>query len=53
MLFVDGKAVSWDEVGRMLMTYEGFTLRARVEDSIEVVAGPFAASRSRSRRRRK
>lgn len=53
MLVVDGKAVSWDQFGRMLMTHEGFTLRARVEDSIEVVGGPLAAPRSRNRRRRK
>jgi hypothetical protein len=42
VLVVDGKALSWDEVGRMLMTFEGFTLHARVEDSIEVVGGPLA-----------
>ena len=41
VLVVDGKAFSWDEVGRMLMTFEGFTLHARVEDSIEVVGGPL------------
>jgi hypothetical protein len=29
-------------MGRMLMTFEGFTLLARVEDSIEVVGGPLA-----------
>ena len=40
-LVVDGKAFSWDEVGRMLMTFEGFTLHARVEASIEVVGGPL------------
>ncbi len=49
ILVVDGKALSWDEVGRMLMTFEGFTLRARVEDSIEVVGGLLAARRSRGR----
>ena len=38
---VGGKASSWDEVGRMLMTFEGFTLHARVEDSIDVVGGPL------------
>ena len=41
LLVVDGKVYSWDEVGRMLMTFEGFTLRARVEDSVEVVGGPL------------
>jgi len=39
LLVVDGKPYSWDEVGRMLMTFEGFTLHARVEDSIEIVGG--------------
>lgn len=53
MLVVDGKALNWDEVGRMLMTYEGFTLHARVEDSIEVVGGPLAAPQSRKPRGRK
>ncbi len=53
LLVIDGKALSWDEVGRMLMRYEGFTLHARVEDSIEVVGGPLAARRSRKPRKRK
>ena len=42
VLVVDGKALSWDDVGRMLMTFEGVTLHARVEDSIEVGGGPLA-----------
>lgn len=42
LLVVDGKPLTWDQVGRMLMTFEGFTLDARVEDSIEVVGGPLA-----------
>lgn len=42
VLVVDGKALSWDEVGRMPMTFEGFSLLARVEDGIEVVGGPLA-----------
>jgi hypothetical protein len=41
-LVVDGQALSWDEVGRMLITFEGFTLEARVEDTIEIVGGPLA-----------
>ena len=41
VLVVDGRPFSWDEVGRMLMTFEGFTLHARVEDSIEIVGGPL------------
>jgi hypothetical protein len=40
LLIVDGKALRWEDVGRLLMSYEGFTLHARVEDSIEVVGGP-------------
>jgi hypothetical protein len=42
LFVVDGRALNWDEVGRMLMTFEGFTLDARVEDTIEVVGGPLA-----------
>lgn len=42
LLLVDGKALKWHQVGRMLMTFEGFTLDARVEDSIEIVGEPLA-----------
>ena len=31
----------WDQVGRMVMAFEGFTLRAVVDDTIEVVGGPL------------
>ena len=41
LLVVDGRPYTWDEVGRMLMSFEGFTLRAQIEDSIEVVGGPL------------
>ena len=41
MLVVDGRPFTWDEVGRMLMSFEGFTLRAVVDDTIEVVGGPL------------
>jgi hypothetical protein len=41
LLIVDGRAFTWDEVGRMLMSFEGFTLRAQIEDSIDVVGGPL------------
>ena len=37
LLVVDGKAFTWDQVGRMLITFEGFTLDAHMEDSIEIV----------------
>jgi hypothetical protein len=41
LLVVDGRTFTWDEVGRLLMSFEGFTLRAVVEDTIEVVGGPL------------
>ena len=34
---IDGKAFSWEQVGHMLMTFEGFTLETRVKDTIEIV----------------
>lgn len=37
LVVIDGKAFSWKEVGRMLMTFEGFTLEARIKDTIELV----------------
>ena len=37
LLVVDGKAFTWEQVGRMLMTFEGFTLDAAIDDSIELV----------------
>jgi hypothetical protein len=40
LLIVDGRTFTWDQIGRMLMTFEGFTLNAVVEDTIEVVGGP-------------
>jgi hypothetical protein len=47
VLVVDGKALTWDEIGRMLMTFEGFTLNASVEDSVEVVGGPLLEESNR------
>jgi hypothetical protein len=41
LVVIDGRPFTWDEVGRMLMSFEGFTLRAFVSDSIEVVGGPL------------
>ena len=41
LLVIDGRAFTWDQVGRMLMSFEGFTLRAFVGDSIEVIGGPL------------
>jgi len=46
VLVVDGRPLSWDQGGRMLMTFEGFTLHARIEDSIEIVGGPLAEGES-------
>jgi hypothetical protein len=41
LLVIDGRTFTWDQVGRMLMAFEGFTLRASVDDSIEVIGGPL------------
>jgi hypothetical protein len=49
LLIVDGRTFTWDQIGRMLMTFEGFTLNAIVEDTIEVVGGPLADGRLESR----
>lgn len=45
LLIVDGRTFTWDQIGRLLMTFEGFTLNAIVEDTIEVVGGPLAEGR--------
>jgi hypothetical protein len=34
-LVVDGKSYSWDEVDRMLMTFEGFRVKMEVYDRSE------------------
>ena len=49
LLIVDGRPFTWDQIGRMMMTFEGFTLNAIVEDTIEVVGGPLADGRLESR----
>jgi hypothetical protein len=36
-LIIDGKEVSWDELGRMLMTYEGFQFKLEIKDSGEEI----------------
>ena len=41
LIVIDGKPFTWEQVGRMLMTFEGFTLDARVEDTIQGVANPI------------
>ena len=45
LLIVDGRPFAWDQIGRMLMGFEGFTLNAVVQDTTEVVVGPVAAGR--------
>jgi hypothetical protein len=37
LVVIDGKAFTWEQVGHMLMTFEGFTLEARIKDTIEVL----------------
>jgi len=37
LVVIDGKPFTWEQVGHMLMTFEGFTLEARVKDTIEVL----------------
>jgi len=37
MVVIDGKPFTWEQVGHMLMTFEGFTLEARIKDAIEVL----------------
>jgi hypothetical protein len=37
LLVIDGHPFTWEEVGRMLMTFEGFTLDGRIEDTVELV----------------
>jgi Calcium binding len=49
LLIVDGRTFTWDQIGRLLMPFEGFTLNAIVEDTIEVVGGPLAEGRLGSR----
>jgi hypothetical protein len=41
ILVIDGRAFNWDQVGRMLMAFEGLSLRAFVSDSVEVIGGPL------------
>lgn len=37
LVVVDGKVFTWDQLGRMLMTFEGFTIEARIKDTIEII----------------
>jgi len=40
LVVIDGKAFTWEQVGHMLMTFEGFTLEAQINDTVEVVGDP-------------
>jgi hypothetical protein len=40
LVVIDGKAFTWEQVGHMLMTFEGFTVEARIKDTIEVAGEP-------------
>jgi hypothetical protein len=37
LLVVDGEEVSWDELGRMLMSFEGWQFRVAIRDRSEEV----------------
>ncbi len=41
IVVIDGREFSWREVGRMLMSFEGFNVEMTIRDSIEVVGGPL------------
>jgi hypothetical protein len=43
MLVIDARTFTWDEVGRMLMTFKGFTLNARIEER----SSPTTSTRDR------
>jgi hypothetical protein len=38
---IDGREFRWEQLGHMLMTFEGFNLELCVRDSIDVVGGPL------------
>jgi len=44
IVVIDGKAFTWEQVGHMLMTFEGFTLEARISDAIEIVGNSHQTS---------
>lgn len=41
MVTIDGREFRWDQLGHMVMTFEGFDLELRVRNSIDVVGGPL------------
>ena len=42
---MNGRTFTWDQIGRLLMAFEGFTPNAIVEDTIEIVVGPLLNGR--------
>jgi hypothetical protein len=48
LLVIDGRPFTWDQVGRMMMSFEGFTLRAVVDATIEVIGGPLLEKEDRA-----
>jgi hypothetical protein len=40
LVVIDGKAFTWEQVAHMLMTFEGFTLEARIKDTTELAGEP-------------
>lgn len=41
IVVIDGREFGWEQLGHMLMTYEGFNLELRVRHSIDVGGGPL------------
>jgi hypothetical protein len=41
VVVIDGREFTWEHVGHLLMTYEGFNLELRVRHSIDVIGGPL------------
>jgi hypothetical protein len=35
LLTIDGRDITWDELGRMLMTFEGFQFKLEIRDKRE------------------
>jgi hypothetical protein len=37
LLVIDGKEISWEEFGRMVMTFEGWQFRFEIRDRSEAI----------------
>ena len=44
LVVIDGRAFTWEEFGRMILTYEGWTLAMSFADGIEFAVGPHGRS---------